>query len=216
MNMNNEQNNNQNQGAVANMSNITPQPTTNINSAPQNPVNQPVAQPNTVPTNATQQVTTNINSAPQSPISQPVAQPNTTQQAATPVTPSAVVEEPTPVVLEDNITFDYNALYGIDQNSNNEVQQQQEEDNKPIFTTEDIVFDNNSLSESINNDVVPEFNLNHLDNTQTEDGKAEQVLSNKQADKADTRRRIIYLAAIFLIIVICLLVIFPKMAGYSK
>ncbi len=110
-----------------------------------------------------------------------------------------------------DVTFDYNALYGIESKDITDVQPQQPE-NKPLYTTQDIVLDNSNNGSGF----VPSFNAGDLDsNASGSNNLTDDVLSDKQMDKADTRKKIIFIGAIVVIIILCLKFIFPLIAGYN-
>ncbi len=113
-----------------------------------------------------------------------------------------------------DVTFDYNALYGIGSKDIVDVQPQVEE-KKPLYTTQDIVIDNQTY-QGTGEGFVPEFNANALDsNANGNNHLTDDVLSDKQMDKADTRKKIIFIGAIVVIIILCLKFIFPLIAGYN-
>lgn len=163
--------------------------------------------------------------APVAPIAEPVQQAVNLEQEQTPTQDlqSSVVEENlAPSNTEqfssnnnDSITIDYNALYGV----NNEIKEEEkvEEIEDPVFTAQEIVIDTPSLMDRKKDDVVPEFNLNALEgNIQDSENKlTDNVLTDKQQDRADTRRKIIYITVLFLLIVVFIIWIFPIMAGYK-
>lgn len=191
-------------------------------------VSQPAPQPVQAPTNVTpnpQQV---------QPTQAPV--PQITPNANVPVQPvneiitggipsqdnvqSSVVEndpgavEPTEGDGED-ITFNYNDLYGIESKPIEDIKT--DENDKPVFTTQDIVIENRSLEGRANDNVTPEFNLNALDDSiKTSDAKlTDNILNDKQQDRADTRRKILFIGILTLLLVVFIVLIFPILAGYK-
>lgn len=137
-----------------------------------------------------------------------------------PVTPSVIEEATQNNTVETNdksdvadITFDYNSIYGIPQDKN-EVRTS-EEIEKPIFTAQEIVIENRDLEGRTADDVVPEFNINALDaNTNESDAKlTDNVLNDRQQDKADTRRKILFIAVLVAILIISVGFIFPIISG---
>lgn len=142
------------------------------------------------------------------------------------INPSSAV---TPSVIEDttknssseiidnsdvaDITFDYNSIYGIPQDQN-EVRASEEVE-KPIFTAQEIVLENRDLEGRSADDVVPEFNINALDaNTTESDSKlTDNVLNDRQQDRADTRRKILFIAVLVALLVISVGFIFPIISG---
>ena len=91
------------------------------------------------------------------------------------------------------------------------------EENKPVFTTQDIVIDDRSLTDNKSDNIIPEFNVNALDqDANVNDTKlTDNVLTDKQQDKADTRRKILFIAILTLLIIVFLKLIFPIIAGYN-
>lgn len=137
----------------------------------------------------------------------------------TPVVETPVVE-PTPVIndtIDDGVstgnTVDYNSLYGQinDITSDVEDKNKELEDTQAVFKAQDLDIQNRSLNNRSSQDITPDFNISALDkNTKEEDSKAnDNVLTDKQQDKADTRRRILFILTIALIIVIFVKFIFP-------
>ena len=135
---------------------------------------------------------------------------------------SSVVEEiNTPANGEDmsdvaDITFDYNQIYGVQNNA------EKEEDNidvveKQMFTAQDVEIKVNDLQGRTSTDIVPEFNINALNNNvNKEDAKlSDNVLSDKQQEKQETRRAIIWIVVLVLILVIFVGFIFPIINGYK-
>lgn len=136
------------------------------------------------------------------------------------VTPSVIEETSKDKTRETNdisdvadITFDYNSIYGVPQDKN-EIRENEEKE-KPIFTAQEIVIENRDLEGRKADDVVPEFNINALDaNTTESDSKlTDNVLNDKQQDKADTRRKILFIAVLVALLVISVGFIFPIISG---
>lgn len=136
------------------------------------------------------------------------------------VTPSVIEETAKDKTNESNdkndvsdITFDYNSIYGVPQDKN-EIRENEEKE-KPIFTAQEIVIENRDLEGRKADDVVPEFNINALDaNTTESDSKlTDNVLNDKQQDKADTRRKILFIAVLVALLVISVGFIFPIISG---
>ncbi len=124
---------------------------------------------------------------------------------------SSVVEDASDDPDAKDVTFDYNALYGIGSKDIKDIEPTVvEEKKKPIFTTQDIVI-NNRINNGGN---VPSFDANALD-SHADSKKADSVLDDKQQDKADTRRRILFIGVLTILIVVFLLWIFPLIAGYK-
>ena len=137
---------------------------------------------------------------------------------------SSVIEEVNssiPEIDEDksdvaDITFDYNQIYGI-QNTEEEKNQELDVVDKPMFTAQEINIETNSLQDRTASDVVPEFNINALDSSvnQNDVKLTDNVLSDKQQDKQETKRAIIWIAVLVLILIIFVGFIFPIIAGYN-
>lgn len=136
------------------------------------------------------------------------------------VTPSIIEETTKDKTQETNdisdvadITFDYNSIYGIPQDKN-EIREQEKKE-KPVFTAQEIVIENRDLEGRKADDIVPEFNINALDaNTTGSDSKlTDNVLNDKQQDKADTRRKILFIAVLVALLVISVGFIFPIISG---
>ena len=199
---------------------------------PQVPV-QPVApmpvapQPVTMP----QPVATTQAQEPQAPTPQ-VAQAMPTPQVAAPVTTEVVEPVPEidlnptpqqdavqPSVVEDlpteesatgdDITFDYNALYGIQSEDIKDINV--EEEKKPVFTEQNIVIDDRYTKERVVDDVTPEFNMDDLAGTNKNQGQqlTSKILDEKQQDKADTRRRILFIGVLTILIIVFMTLILP-------
>ena len=195
---------------------VQPQPQVPVQPAPvvqPQPVPQPQPQPQVQP-----QVP-NVQTAAQAPVAQaPVLEPIPE--------PQQVVEEPVPEIQEsvvpkepgegdaEDITFDYNQLYGI-QAEDIKVEEPEEE-SKPVFTTQDIVINENTVENRANGDVTPVFNMNDLDSATGESNKlTDNVRDAEGQSKADTRRGLVFIAVIVLILVIFVWFIFPIIAGYK-
>lgn len=184
---------------------IMPQPPTNI------PIQNMIVQPQTAsPVQPIQQIT------PQDIVINNSTNPATQSQ----VTPSIIEETPRDKTQEisdksdvADITFDYNSLYGVPQDKN-EIRENEEKE-KTIFTAQEIVIENRDLQGRTVDDVVPEFNINALDaNTTESDSKlTDNVLNDRQQDKADTRRKILFIAVLVALLVISVGFIFPIISG---
>lgn len=198
------------------------------NMTPIEPSTQPQIQPNTVIPQQNPMMETQTTIGPQ--FASPVAPLNNEQpiQPEQPVVPSQEIqnsvvtenlapgntEQFTEPTSEDNITIDYNQLYGV----NNEVKEDvvvEEDNDRHVFTEQEVVIETPSIIERVNADITPEFNLNALEGNidQTESKLTENVLSEKQQSRAETRRAIMYLVVLFLLIAICLIWVFPMIAG---
>lgn len=177
--------------------------------------------------NLNQNVTPNIQS---NPINTTPVAPSIPVQT-TPVTPSipvqtnnntiqaSVVEE----ITNNNedmsdvadITFDYNQIYGVQNNEQKE--EKLDVVDKPMFTEQELDIKVNDIQNRTSNDVVPEFNINALnDNVSKEESKlTDNVLSDKQQEKQETRRAIIWIVVLVLLLIISVGFIFPIIAGYK-
>ncbi len=148
---------------------------------------------------------------------------NDNQQISAQVTPSIIEDavkdqKNEPAVTNVNsdvadITFDYNSIYGIPQDQN--VIKEQEKQERPVFTAQEIVIENRDLEGRAADDVVPEFNINSLDaNTTESDSRlTDNVLNDRQQDRADTRRKILFIAVLVALLIISVGFIFPIISG---
>jgi len=208
----------------------TIQPTTNVQNVTQQSI--PNVQPNNIPTSVeTIQPTTNMQNVTQQSI--PNVQPNNIPTSVETIQPttnmqntttnetiqSSVVEEIT--TKEDmsdvaDITFDYNQIYD-NQNNNQDTEEELDVVKKPMFTEQELEIKVNDLQNRTTNDVVPEFNINALnENVNKEDSKlTDTILNDKQQDKQNTRRAVIWIAILVLILVIFVGFIFPIINGYK-
>ena len=158
-----------------------------------------------------------------------IAQPQITEKIEPIVKEEPKVEDIKPVeispsVIEDNnsddtasVTFDYNALYGVNNDTTNTNDAPATINDKPLFTESEVVITSPSFEDRTKTDVTPEFNINALDGSSNkEDNKlTDNVLSDKQQDKADTRRKLMFIGAIVLILIIFVGFIFPILNGYK-
>lgn len=191
---------------------------------------QPIpVQPNNIATNIESvQPITEVQNVQQPIPVQPVVQPSNVTPNIEPTQPttndetiqSSVVEE-IPSNAEDmsdvaDITFDYNQIYGV-QNNNQDTEEKLDVVEKPMFTAQEVEIKVNDLQNRTSKDVVPEFNINALnENVSKEDSKlTDTVLNDKQQDKQNTRRAIIWIAVLVLILVIFVGFIFPIINGYK-
>lgn len=138
--------------------------------------------------------------------------------AGSPTVQETVVQ---PSVIEDNnnssendVTIDYNQLYGVQSKNTENIKTEEE---KPVFTTQDITIDNHSLNNRNATDVTPEFNIGALDSSiEPMDTKlTDKVLNEKQQDRADTRKKILFIGILVLLIIVFVEFIFPILAGYN-
>ena len=108
----------------------------------------------------------------------------------------------------ESVTFDYNAIYG---NKDEAVEETKTDDesNKEIFSAKEVNIENRYARTKA--DIAPEFNMNALEGNETETKSQDNVLSEKQQDRADTRRKIMFIGAIVLILIIAVEFIFPML-----
>ena len=125
--------------------------------------------------------------------------------AGSPTVQETVVQ---PSVIEDN------QLYGVQSKNTENIKTEEE---KPVFTTQDITIDNHSLNNRNATDVTPEFNIGALDSSiEPMDTKlTDKVLNEKQQDRADTRKKILFIGILVLLIIVFVEFIFPILAGYN-
>lgn len=148
----------------------------------------------------------------------------------TPAVPTQSIVEETkieePIVTSEDIsdvantTFDYNAIYGNSSDIQSDVVDKNninEDTNKTVFKTQELNIEARSLNNRTSADITPDFNINSLDKNTNEDDsrKSDNVLSDKQKDKADTRRKIIFIAIIVIILIVFVEFIFPLINGYK-
>ncbi len=132
-------------------------------------------------------------------------------------------DEIAPSVIEDklddtaSITFDYNALYGVNNTTEtNSNETQSTANDRPLFTESEVVISTPSFEDRTKTDITPEFNINALEGKNEEKNNSiNNVLTDKEQDRADTRRRIIFIGVIVLILVIFVGFIFPIISGYK-
>lgn len=145
-------------------------------------------------------------------IQQGIAEPAVTQAEQT-VVESVVVDEDQSGD-GSGVTFDYNEIYGVQSTDIQDINPVEE--NKPIFEVKDVVIDEKRNGEKVTSDITPEFNMQALDGTmKTSTTVDNNVLDEKEADRADTRRKIIYIGVISLLLIIAVKFIFPILNGYN-
>ena len=150
---------------------------------------------------------------------QPVVQPEPVVQPQPVVQPEPIVQ-PEPVVEQEDIsdvantTFDYNELYGTKEQ---DTKEENEDTEISIFKAHDIKVEDRSLSGRNVSDITPEFNTNALEGkgSDEQNNSSNEVLNNKELDKADTRRKIIFIVVFALILIIFVGFIFPAIKGYK-
>ena len=104
----------------------------------------------------------------------------------------------------ESVTFDYNEIYGNKvEEETNEVK---DDINKEVFSATEINIQDRTRKKT---DIAPEFNLNALEGNETVEKSQDKVLSEKQQDRADTRRKIMFIGIIVIIIIVALEFIFP-------
>ena len=209
-------NDNLNQNSIPNIESNTINNTPNV---PQAPVGQ------SIPTQVTLQPVAQAPVQMQQPIAdiQPttISQPQPNVVSETISNNTNIEEVSTPSNVEDisdvaDITFDYNQIYGV-QNDNENKEDSIDVVDKPMFTAQEVTIKVNDLQGRATNDVVPEFNINALNNNVSkEDAKlSDNVLSDRQQEKQETRRAIIWIVVLVLILVIFVGFIFPIINGYK-
>lgn len=151
----------------------------------------------------------NSNPVQQQPAPQPTVQPQ----------PEVKVEEPNIVIKRDDIsdvantTFDYNALYGTPTETKKEEENNDSEIS--IFKAHDLELEKRSITDKNINDVTPEFNINALDGSDSKMREQGEVLTTKEQDRADTRRKILFILILSAILIIFVGFIFPAIKGYK-
>lgn len=105
----------------------------------------------------------------------------------------------------EDVTFDYNAIYG---NKENTEEKTTEEENKEVFSATEINLQDRTRKKT---DLAPELNINALEGKEDNTKSQDNVLSEKQQDRADTRRKILFIGVIVLIIIIAIEFVFPML-----
>lgn len=135
--------------------------------------------------------------------------------APTPVSAPVEVEEPKEDISDvASTTFDYNALYGI-QKSEEEIAKEEQLDvvDKPMFTASEIVIESPTITNRTSEDVVPEFNINALDENANSNAKTtDSAMNDDEKDKAETRRALTWIIVLTLLLVVFVGFIFPIIA----
>lgn len=206
--MNNNDSNTNMQNPQANQNTINNQTTVNNTN-----VQQPIAATNNTSTSDQPVAQNNINVQPtQSTVN---TQPVQTSNVQEPKIPDELFDDDddTPSGDADDITFDYNQIYGVQETENSE--KSSIDNNLPVYDEKEIVIDEDKLKRETN-DVVPEFRIDELEGNSSSTNKSiDNLVDDKDADKADTKRKIAYILAITLILIVFVWFIFPIMAGYN-
>lgn len=206
--MNNNDSNTNMQNPQANKNTINNQTTVNNTN-----VQQPIAATNNTSTSDQPVAQNNINVQPtQSTVN---TQPVQTSNVQEPKIPDELFDDDddTPSGDADDITFDYNQIYGVQETENSE--KSSIDNNLPVYDEKEIVIDEDKLKRETN-DVVPEFRIDELEGNSSSTNKSiDNLVDDKDADKADTKRKIAYILAITLILIVFVWFIFPIMAGYN-
>lgn len=135
---------------------------------------------------------------------------NTIVQEAPSATDAPLAPEVKPEVVQDadNVTFDYNSLYGIDNTKTEETTV--DEGPQLVFQAQDDLNINATTLVGRDSSVTPEFNMNVLTGQETEEKSlTDKVLDAKQQDKADTRKKILFIGIITILIFVFIKFIFP-------
>lgn len=135
---------------------------------------------------------------------------NTIVQEAPSATDAPLAPEVKPEVVQDadNVTFDYNSLYGIDNTKAEETTV--DEGPQLVFHAQDDLNINATTLVGRDSSVTPEFNMNVLTGQETEEKSlTDKVLDAKQQDKADTRKKILFIGIITILIFVFIKFIFP-------
>lgn len=206
--MNNNDSNTNMQNPQANQNTINNQTTVNNTN-----VQQPIAATNNTSTSDQPVAQNNVNVQPtQSTVN---TQPVQTSNVQEPKIPDELFDDDddTPSGDADDITFDYNQIYGVQETENSE--KSSIDNNLPVYDEKEIVIDEDKLKRETN-DVVPEFRIDELEGNSSSTNKSiDNLVDDKDADKADTKRKIAYILAITLILIVFVWFIFPIMAGYN-
>lgn len=136
--------------------------------------------------------------------------PNTIVQEAPAATDAPLAPEVKPEVVQDadNVTFDYNSLYGIDNTKTEETVV--DEGPQLVFQAQDDLSINATTLVGRDSSVTPEFNMNVLTGQEAEQKNlTDNVLDSKQQDKADTRRKILFIGIITILMFVFIKFIFP-------
>lgn len=109
----------------------------------------------------------------------------------------------------ESVTFDYNEIYG-NKEKTDEENDNKSNDNKEVFSATELNLQDRLTRQRT--DLAPEFNLNELEGNEngSKTKAQDNVLSAKQQDRADTRRKLLFIGIIVLIIIIALEFVFPK------
>ena len=99
----------------------------------------------------------------------------------------------------ESVTFDYNAIYGNKEDVVEETTKETEE-TKEVFSAKELNIQDRANRTRA--DIAPEFNMNALEGIESETKSQDNVLSEKQQDRADTRRKIMFIGGIVLILII--------------
>ena len=82
---------------------------------------------------------------------------------------------------------------------------------KKSLSLQQIVVDDRYTKERVVDDVTPEFNMDDLAGTNKNQGQqlTSKILDEKQQDKADTRRRILFIGVLTILIIVFMTLILP-------
>lgn len=119
----------------------------------------------------------------------------------------------------DNITFDYNQLYGVDSAQNNAPQQQTNIPNMPTIEQTPIILEEQKPKEEpVVSDIIPTFDTNALQEDLPEELKPKveeplvhTIASDAQKEKQENRRNLLFIIMLFAVLIIAVFVVFPLM-----
>lgn len=123
----------------------------------------------------------------------------------------------------DTITFDYNQLYQNKEEAKvqeqpMEVQPTEEVPETPIALENEQAVQPNPVVK----DIVPTFDTNALEDDlpdelkpQTEETLIHTVATETQKEKKESRQNLIFIVILFAVLIVAVLVVFPKMLGLN-
>lgn len=122
-----------------------------------------------------------------------------------------------------DITFDYNQLYGGGGQPTTETPQEQPVETTPTMEETPIVFEEEKpqpTPEPIVRNVVPTFDTSALEDDlpdelkpKVEEPLIQSVVNETQKEKQEGRQNLMFLIVFFAVLIIAVLVIFPLMLG---
>lgn len=171
-------------------------------------------------------VDANVTTPTNMPMEAPMA--NASNNTVTP--PIKEVVEPTPEPEPeqegngDAITFDYNQLYQNNQGAQNAEQPTESSVPETPDAETPIVFEEEQAVQPtpVVKDIVPTFDTNALVDDLPEDLKPQEeetlihtVATETQKEKKQNRQNLIFIIVFFAVLIIAVLLIFPKMLGLN-